>query len=84
MVFKNFRNFNRDLTKAYLRQAETQSLFEKAKGGALPEHQVKQKKEDDETFNRLGVLFNTMQRRCRYSMNLPGFMRVEDPLISQY
>ena len=22
-MFKNFRNFNRDLTKAYLRQAET-------------------------------------------------------------
>lgn len=65
-VFKNFRNYNRDLTKAYLRQAETASLFEKVKGGALPEHQIKQKKEDDETFNRLGNLFNTMQRRSRY------------------
>lgn len=41
LVFKHFRNFSRDLTKAYLRQAETQSLFEKNKGGALPEHQIR-------------------------------------------
>ena len=70
MVFKNFRNYNRDLTKAYLRQTERQSLFEKAKGGALPEHQIKQKKEDDETFSRLSGLFNTMRRRSRYG-NVP-------------
>ena len=71
-MFKNFRNFNRDLTKAYLRQAETQSLFEKAKGGALPEHQIKQKKEDDATFRHLGNLFNTMHRRCRYGQPAAG------------
>lgn len=76
VVFKNFRNYNRDLTKAYLRQAETQSLFEKAKGGALPEHQIKQKKEDDETFTRLSNLYNTMRRRSRYGNveQSPSFM----------
>ena len=36
MVLKNFKNINRDLTKAYLRQNEMKSMF-KAKGGALPE-----------------------------------------------
>ena len=66
LVFKNFRNLNRDLTKAYLRQAETQSLFEKAKGGALPEHQIKQKQQDDETFGTLGMLFDTMRKRSKY------------------
>jgi hypothetical protein len=71
VVFKNYRSYNRDLTKAYLRQAETQSLFEKAKGGALPEHQIKQKKEDDETFSTLGNLFNSMHRRCRYGQVPP-------------
>jgi hypothetical protein len=41
LVFKNFKNVNRELTKAYLRQLEMQTMFTKAKGGALPEQQIK-------------------------------------------
>jgi hypothetical protein len=40
MVLKNFKNINRDLTKAYLRQNEMKSMF-KTKGGALPENTLK-------------------------------------------
>ena len=37
IVFQNYKQMNRDLTKAYLRQIENKNLFSKAKGGALPE-----------------------------------------------
>ena len=37
LVFRNFKNLNRELTKAYLRQQDMQKMFSKAKGGALPE-----------------------------------------------
>ena len=65
MVLSNFKNINRDLTKAYLRQHENKNMF-KAKGGALPEQHIKMKKEDDETFDRVSSLFDKMRRRSRY------------------
>ena len=41
-------------------------MFSKAKGGALPEQQIKIKQQDDETFDRVTGLFDKMQRRSRY------------------
>jgi len=41
-------------------------MFSKAKGGALPEQQIKMKQQDDETFERVSGLFDKMQRRSRY------------------
>jgi hypothetical protein len=67
MVLKNYKNINRDLTKAYLRQTEMKSMF-KAKGAALPEQQIKIKKEDDETFDRVSSLFDKMMKRSKYGM----------------
>ena len=46
---------------------ETQGLFSKAKGGALPEHQIKVKQQDDETFERVSGLFDQMLKSSRYS-----------------
>ena len=43
LVFKNFKNLNRKLTKAYMRKSNNNDLFSKNKGGALPENQVKMK-----------------------------------------
>ena len=68
MVLKNFKNINRDLTKAYLRQNEMKSMF-KAKGGALPEQHIKIKKEDDDTFDRVSSLFDKMMKRSRYGIS---------------
>lgn len=35
-------------------------MFSKAKGGALPEQQIKIKQQDDETFDRVTGLFDKM------------------------
>jgi hypothetical protein len=74
IVFKNFKNLNRELTKAYLRKVETKGLFEKAKGGALPEHQIKMKQQDDQTFERVSGLFDQMLRNSKYSPFMPQSM----------
>ena len=66
-VFNNFKNLNRDLTKAFLRQAETKKLYSHAKGGALPENHIKQKKQDDDTFDRVSSLFDSVLKRSRHS-----------------
>ena len=72
LVFKHFKVLNRDLTKAFNRQAEAAQLFSKAKGSALPEAQVRQKQEDEQTFERIGGLFDKMMRRSRYAVKLQG------------
>jgi hypothetical protein len=38
LVFKNFKNLNRKLTKAYMRKSNNNDMFSKNKGGALPEN----------------------------------------------
>jgi hypothetical protein len=40
-VFENFKQYNRNLTKAFNRQTENAEFFQKAKGSALPESQIK-------------------------------------------
>jgi hypothetical protein len=81
-VFANFKNLNRELTKAYLRQMETQGLFSKAKGGALPEHQIKVKQQDDETFEKVSGLFDQMLKSSRYSGQNPSVMNSSNLLGS--
>ena len=65
LVFRNFKKLNRDLTKAYLRQLENTTMFGK-KGSALPDHQIKKKEQDEETFDRISTLFDKMMKRSRY------------------
>ena len=66
LVFKNFKNLNRKLTKAYMRKSNNNDMFSKNKGGALPENQVKMKQQDDETFDKVTTLFDKMMKRSRY------------------
>ena len=60
---------NRDLTKAYLRQIENQNLL-KAKGGALPEQQIKMREQDEQTFDRVSSIFDEMMRTSKTGRNL--------------
>jgi hypothetical protein len=59
-----------------------QTMFTKAKGGALPEQQIKIKQQDDETFERVTGLFDKMQRRSRYGLS--NTSRFNDGLNSSF
>jgi hypothetical protein len=59
-----------------------QTMFSKAKGGALPENQIKMKKDDDETFERVSGLFDKMQRRSRYGTSTSS--RINNDINSSF
>ena len=48
------------MRKAFIRQADNKDLFSKAQGGALPEHQVKQKKIDAYTKKQWKLLGDSL------------------------
>lgn len=47
-------------------------MFKKANGSALPEAQIKQMKEDQDTFDKISILFDKMRRRSKYVQDQDG------------